>query len=67
MSRRVILIIVAVPTENSEVSEKSGVLRITALMSPACFSASDSIVSRLARRFRSRAVVELENLALRHQ
>ena len=26
-----------------------------------------SIVSRLARRFRSRAVVELENLALRHQ
>jgi hypothetical protein len=26
-----------------------------------------SIVSLLARRFRSRAVVELENLALRHQ
>ena len=26
-----------------------------------------SIVSRLAHRFRSRAVVELENLALRHQ
>jgi hypothetical protein len=26
-----------------------------------------SIVSMLARRFRSRAVVELENLALRHQ
>ena len=27
----------------------------------------NSIVSMLARRFRSRAVVELENLALRHQ
>ena len=26
-----------------------------------------SIVTMLARRFRSRAVVELENLALRHQ
>ena len=26
-----------------------------------------SIVSMLARRFRSRAILELENLALRHQ
>jgi len=29
-----------VPTENSESSEKSGVLRIAALMSPACLSAT---------------------------
>jgi len=31
------------------------------------FTLKRSIVSRLAHRFRSRAVVELENLALRHQ
>src|SRR5467141_3814364 len=31
------------------------------------FKLERSIVSMLARRFRSRAVVELENLALRHQ
>src|SRR5271168_2329071 len=31
------------------------------------FKFKRSIVSRLAHRFRSRAVVELENLALRHQ
>src|SRR5208337_1234988 len=30
-----------VPTENSEISEKSRVLRITALMSPACLSSND--------------------------
>ena len=56
-----------VPTENSESGEKSRVLRRAAVMSPACYKLERSIVSLLARRFRSRAVVELENLALRHQ
>jgi hypothetical protein len=56
-----------VPTENSEISKKSRVLRITALMSPACLSSNDLSSRCSPRRFRSRAVVELENLALRHQ
>jgi putative transposase len=51
-------------TENSESSEKSGVFGFTDAISPACLC---SMVSRLVCRFRSRAVVELENLALRHQ
>jgi hypothetical protein len=36
-----------VPTENSESSEKSGVLRITALVSPACLRSSSDPSSRL--------------------
>ena len=44
-----------VATKNSEGREKSRVLGTTV------------IVAVVARRFRSRAVVELENLALRHQ
>jgi len=39
-----------VPTENSESSEKSRVLRITALMSPACLSSSSDPSSRLDYR-----------------
>jgi hypothetical protein len=56
-----------VPTKNSERREKSGVLGRVAVVSPACFKLVDSIISMLARRFRSRAAVELDNLALRHQ
>ena len=36
-------------------------------MSPACLSSCVRSPRRLPRRFRSRAVLELENLALRHQ
>jgi hypothetical protein len=56
-----------VATENPKSSEKSRVLIITAVVSPACLSSSDRSFLGLPLRFRSRAVVELENLALRHQ
>ncbi len=54
-------------TKNSERAGKSRVFGFTDAISPACLSWSESIVSRRVCRFRSRAVVELENLALRHQ
>jgi putative transposase len=53
-----------VAAKNSERAEKSRVLLWTAVISPACLC---SCAARLVGLFRSRAVVELENLALRHQ
>ena len=55
------------PIKNSERAKESRVLRWAAVVSPACISAERSIVCLLALRFRSRAGVTLENLALRHQ
>jgi hypothetical protein len=40
-------VVIVVATENSENSEKSGVLRLPALMSPACVSPSSDLSSRL--------------------
>jgi hypothetical protein len=51
-----------VRTENSESGEKSRVLGRVAVVSPACSSSCRSIVSGVARRFRRRADLELENL-----
>jgi hypothetical protein len=55
-----------VPTENFENAEKSRVLGFAAIVFSACLNMC-SPSSPLVRRFRSRAVLELENLALRHQ
>ena len=55
-----------VATKNSESFEKSRVLRFAAVVSPACMNSCVGS-SQFARRLRSRAAVELENLALRHQ
>ena len=60
-------ILLPVATKNSKSSEKSRVLITTAVVSRACISSNDLSYRWLAHRFRSRAVVELENLALRHQ
>src|ERR1700683_1470433 len=61
-------LVARVPAENSESSEKSRVLRITALNVAGMLKLVDrSVISVVTRRFCSRAVVELENLALRHQ
>jgi hypothetical protein len=56
-----------VATENSQCAEKSGVFRIRRRNIAGMLKLVRSIVARLGCRFRSRAVVELENLALRHQ
>ena len=56
-----------VTTENSECAEKSGVFGFADAISPACLRSCDRSFLGLYRRFRSRAVLELENLALRHQ
>jgi hypothetical protein len=53
--------------KNSESAEKSRVLRFRHRSVDRMDKAVRSIVSVVARRLRSRAAVELENLALRHQ
>src|SRR5580692_721446 len=57
----------AVAAKDSEITEKSGVLGFTDAISPARLSSSDPSSLCLPGRFRSRAAVEPENLALRHQ
>ena len=54
-------------TKNSERREKSRVLGFSTIVFFGMLKHARSIVAVLARRFRSRAVLELENLALRHQ
>ena len=56
-----------VPVKNLKCAEKSGVFGFADAISPACLSSCDRSFLGLYRRFRSRAVLELENLALRHQ
>src|SRR5258708_2184094 len=55
------------PTKNSESYEKSRDLGSNRRSVAGTLKVVRSIVSVLASRFRSRAVLELENLALRHQ
>ena len=57
----------AVLTKNSERAEKSGVFGMSRRSVAVMLKLVRSIVSAVARRFRRRAVLELENLALRHQ
>ena len=54
-------------TKNSESYEKSRVSGIRRRTVGSMLKLVRSIVSVFARRFRSRAVLQLENLALRHQ
>ena len=58
--------VLVVATENSESSEMSGVL-VRGRRSVAGMFKLERVISVVARRFRSRAVVELENLDPRHQ
>jgi hypothetical protein len=58
---------VGVATKKSESREKSRLLRFTAILFSAYVNMCVPSSPLSARRFRSRAVVELENLALRHQ
>jgi len=59
--------VLVVATENSESSEMSGVLVRGRRSAAGMLKLERSVISVVARRFRSRAVVELENLDPRHQ
>jgi len=59
--------VLVVATENPESSEKSRVLVRGRRSVAGMLKLERSVISVVARRFRSRAVVELENLDPRHQ
>jgi len=58
-----ILVLSIVATENSKCAEESGVFEFTDAISPACLSSCERSFLGLCR-FRSRAIVEPENLSV---
>jgi hypothetical protein len=55
-----------VPLENLELSERMGII-LSILNSPPMLILLTTLLGTLSSMFRSRAMLELENLALRHQ
>jgi len=58
--------LVIVPLENLELSERMGII-LSILNSPPMLILLTTLLGTLSSMFRSRAMLELENLALRHQ
>jgi len=66
ISATVISILLFVPLENLEISERTGVI-LPSQFSPPMLISLTALLITLSSIFRSRASLELENLALRHQ